>query len=244
MEYSTKTVGEIAAAVPQSTKVFAKHGIDFCCGGKKPLAEACEGAGVPFDQVVAQIEGEVRAASDREKPADWSGSSLPDLILHILETHHVFTRDAISRLLPLSRKVAGRHGERRPELLRVAELVAALCDDLTPHLMKEEQILFPFITAMEESLSGGEVRIPPFGTVQNPIRMMMMEHETVGEILAELRAVTNGYALPDDACMSYQTFFQGMEEFEKDLHQHIHLENNVLFPRAVELEEKFTSRIA
>ena len=242
MDYATRTVGEVAADLPQSTRVFEKYGIDYCCGGKKPMAEACESAGVSVDSVVEQIAREVNDSQQRGQAGDWSRVSLRDFISHVVQTHHVFTRESFARLLPLSVKVSGKHGERRPELLRVHQLVNELAQELGPHLMKEEQILFPFVTMMEDaSKANGEMPALPFGTLQNPIRMMMMEHEQAGGILAELRKVTGGYALPEDACMSYQAFFHGLEELEKDLHQHIHLENNVLFPRSVRLEETFAT---
>lgn len=239
MNYSEKTVAEVAVEVPQSVKVFQTVGIDYCCGGKKPLAEACERAGLAMDEVVSLIEREVASEELRGRARQWGDAPLSEVISYILETHHVFTREAISRLVPLSRKVSGKHGERRPELVAVHGTFMRLCEELIPHMMKEEQILFPYIGMIDEALSAGEpCPAPPFGSVQNPIRMMMNEHDTAGELLSELRRLTDGYSLPEDACMSYQAYFNGMGELEKDLHQHIHLENNVLFPKAVELEER------
>src|SRR5262249_53214943 len=135
-------------------------------------------------------------------------------------------------------KVINAHGQNHPELMRVGELVQALCNDLKPHMFKEEQVLFPYIAAMDQArLQGRPVPFPPFGTVKNPIRMMMMEHDTAGDLLRDLRIVTKDYKVPADACMSYQTLYRALAAFEKDLHQHIHLENNLLFPKAAGMEE-------
>jgi regulator of cell morphogenesis and NO signaling len=144
----------------------------------------------------------------------------------------------MERLQSLAGKVLAAHGSNHPELVHLDELFARLCADLKPHMFKEEQILFPYIVAMTEA-AGQKRAAPfaPFGTVNNPIRMMMMEHDTAGEILREMRALTSDYKVPPDACISYQTLYQALENFEKDLHQHIHLENNILFPKALELEK-------
>jgi len=165
----------------------------------------------------------------------WEKEPLTALVRFILDTHHVYTREAIASLPPLATKVHGRHGEAHPETRRVEALVHRLAGDLAPHLQKEEQILFPYIVALEET--GGRSAASCFGTVRNPIRMMMAEHEAAGEILVELRAVTVGYTLPPDACTSFQAIYAGLTQLEGDLHRHIHLENNILFPRAIEMEE-------
>jgi len=149
----------------------------------------------------------------------------------------MFVRSECPRIEALAAKVVGVHGNNHPELLTVQELFATLSDELAVHLMKEEQILFPHILRMEESLLEGEPAPPAmFGTVMNPIRMMMQEHDGAGGALRALRKVTSDYKVPDDACISYRTLYDALQEFEKDLHQHIHLENNVLFPRASAME--------
>ena len=143
----------------------------------------------------------------------------------------------MDRISALAEKVSSKHGGNHPELLRVRTLFGQLCDDLRPHMFKEEMILFPYVKQMEQSVAAGRpMPYAPFGTVGNPVRVMMSEHDTAGDILRELRATTADYAAPADACVSYQTLYRALEELEKDLHQHIHLENNVLFPRAVKLE--------
>jgi regulator of cell morphogenesis and NO signaling len=164
--------------------------------------------------------------------------SATELITHILDTHHVFTKSEMDRLQPLVDKVLAAHGGNHPELVHVAELFTQLCADLKPHMFKEEQILFPYINAMADAADQKRaVPFAPFGTVNNPIRMMMREHDTAGQILREMRALTSDYTVPADVCLSYQTLYQALENFEKDLHQHIHLENNILFPKALKLEQ-------
>ena len=158
---------------------------------------------------------------------------------HINSTHHVFVREECPRIEALAAKVVGVHGQRHPELLQVQEIFSELSGELSVHLMKEEQILFPYVIRMEESALSGET-VPPamFGTVMNPVRMMMQEHDGAGDALRRLRAMTSDYSAPDDACVSFRTLYQALRDFEADLHQHIHLENNILFPRAVTMENK------
>ena len=149
----------------------------------------------------------------------------------------MFTKSEMDRLQSLADKVLSAHGGNHPELIHLGELFTRLCADLKPHMFKEEQVLFPYIVAMAQAADQNQpVPFAPFGTVNNPIRMMMREHDTAGQILRELRALTSDYKVPADACISYQTLYQALENFEKDLHQHIHLENNILFPKALDLE--------
>ncbi|HEU4510874.1 MAG TPA: iron-sulfur cluster repair di-iron protein [Pyrinomonadaceae bacterium] len=234
---SEMTVREVAMQVPQSTRLFETLQIDYCCGGNRPLTQACATAGVEVDNVMQQLSA-LEKSSDTAT-LDFQNLSLKELITHILETHHVFTKSEIDRIQALSTKVIGVHGVNHPELLTVGELVQRLCTDLAPHMFKEEQVLFPYIEKMEQAeLKNQPVPFAPFGTVKNPIRMMMMEHDTAGDILRKLRAVTADYQVPPDGCISFQTLYQALEGLEKDLHQHIHLENNILFPKAAELESR------
>ena len=235
---TTKTVGEIAAEMPNATREFEKLGIDYCCGGSRTLGEACAEANISVDEVLARLEKSL-TSSQTEASQDWQKPLLADLIAHITTTHHVFVREESPRIQALAAKVVGVHGKNHPELNRVQELFSALAAELSVHLMKEEQILFPYVLRMEESALAGEP-VPPamFGTVVNPIRMMMQEHDGAGDSLRALRTITNDYKLPEDACISYRTLYQALQGFEVDLHQHIHLENNILFPRAVAMEAK------
>ncbi len=234
MSFETGTIAELAIANPNAIPALEKLGIDYCCGGTATVAEACRRAGVDPGQL-ASIIGTDQRPSGRA----WENEPLTDLIRFILDTHHVYTREAIASLHPLASKVRGRHGEAHPETRSVESLVHRLADDLTPHLQKEEQILFPYIAELERAGQLGTAPPPSrFGSVRNPIRMMMMEHDTAGGLLRELRTVTSGYALPADACTSFQALYAGLVKLEEDLHRHIHLENNILFPRALALEEE------
>ena len=239
MSISTQeTVGRIAADAPATTREFEKLGIDYCCGGKRTLAEACAAAKIDVDEVLARLEKSASSAPSTFS-RNWGAEPLADLIYHINATHHVFVRSECPRIEALAAKVASVHGSKHPELLAVQKVFSALAEELRIHLMKEEQILFPYVLRMEESVLAGEAAPPAmFGTVVNPIRMMMQEHDGAGDALRSLRSLTSDYALPDDACISYRTLFDALQGFEADLHQHIHLENNVLFPRAAKMEEE------
>lgn len=230
---SEMTVRDVAIQLPESTRLFESLKIDYCCGGNQPLGQACVSAGVDVDDVMEMLAG----VGQSNEAKDFQNVSLPELITHILDTHHVFTKSEMDRLQLLADKVLNAHGGNHPELVHLDELLTRLCGDLKPHMFKEEQILFPYINALVQAADQNRaVPFAPFGTVKNPIRMMTMEHDTAGEILRELRALTSDYKVPADACISYQTLYQALENFEKDLHQHIHLENNLLFPKALELE--------
>jgi len=235
---TTKTLGEIAVEMPGATREFEKLGIDYCCGGSRTLGEACAEANISVDEALARLEESVTSVQT-EASQDWQKPLLADLIAHITTTHHAFVREESPRIEALAAKVAGVHGKNHPELLQVQEIFSALAAELSVHLMKEEQILFPFVLRMEESALAGEA-VPPamFGTVVNPIRMMMQEHDGAGDLLRSLRTITTDYKLPEDACISYHTLYQALQGYEADLHQHIHLENNILFPRAVAVEAK------
>ena len=231
---TTKTVRELALEVPNATRVFERLKIDYCCGGGRNIAEACRAVGVPVGELSRMLE---EAGAARDDAGDFRRGPLADLIRHILDTHHVYTREESSRIQALLEKVCAKHGENHPEVLEVRALFLRLDADLQPHLLKEEQILFPYILRLEAArAAGGTAPFAPFGTVNNPVRMMMFEHDTAGDLLRELRAAARDFRLPEGACMTFRALYGALEDFEKDLHQHIHLENNVLFPRAVELE--------
>lgn len=235
---ATQTVGELAAAVPGATREFEKLGIDYCCGGSRTLGEACAEAKISVEQALSRLQDGL-AASRSKTDRDWQKATLADLIAHINNTHHVFVRTECPRIDALAGKVLAVHGKNHPELLKVQHLFSALASELSVHLMKEEQILFPYVLRMEEAAMTGEPAPPAmFGTVVNPVRMMMQEHDGAGETLQQLRVATKEYAVPADACVSYAELYKALQGFEADLHQHIHLENNILFPRAVAMEGK------
>ena len=229
---TAKTVREIAVEFPQATRVFEKIGIDYCCGGQKTLEQACAAANVRVSEVMQSLESAPAAPEQ-----DWNTGQLGGLIAHIIGTHHNYVKSEVPRLESLIAKVCGVHGKNHPELLQVQTVFRGLGAELSTHLMKEENILFPYIARMEQAVAAGRpLPQPPFGTVGNPIHMMMMEHDSAGDALRELHHLTNDFAPPADACISYQTLYRAFGEFEADLHQHIHLENNILFPRAVQME--------
>lgn len=236
---SVKTVREIALEMPVTTRVFEEFKIDYCCGGRKMFLEACHSAGANPEKVLQKIENIIDA--DEPTELEWlKTTTLKGLINYICEKHHAFTRAEIANLLPLMAKVADRHGEIHSELYELELVFRELCDDLSPHLLKEERVLFPYIEELEKADAGiGSVSLSCFGTVRNPVRAMMMEHDTAGDLLRKMRELSMEYKLPEGACPSFTALYNRLEAFEKDLHQHIHLENNLLFPRAVELEQKF-----
>lgn len=231
-----KTVAQIALENPAAAREFEKLGLDYCCGGKKTLDEACAAANLSVEDVLRRLEN---AEPSVGSAPDFAAMSLAGLIAHLTSTHHVFIREESPRLQELAGKVASKHGENHPELLEVRDVFNALAAELSVHLMKEEQVLFPYIRQLEEASIAGEPAPPAmFGTVANPIRMMEHEHDSAGEALRSLRSLTRDYSLPADACTSYQLLFQGLQAYEADLHQHIHLENNALHPRALALEAR------
>lgn len=235
---STTKVREVALELPQSTRLFEKFKIDYCCGGDQPLAAACASAGVDVQNLLELIEQVKQTPAAGNGTPDLQRATATELIGYILDKHHVFTKDEMGRLEPLADKVVGAHGANHSELLALRDLMRQLFEDLRPHMFKEEQILFPFIIALENAREQNRsAPFAPFGTVHNPIRMMLMEHDTAGELLREMRKLSSDYAVPADACVSFKTFYEALEAFEQDLHQHIHLENNLLFPKAIVLEE-------
>jgi len=238
MSVSTaRTVRELVLEIPEATRIFERLGIDYCCGGSKSLEEACAASNIPVDQVLDSLELAEHKAHASQKERNWQSEPLADLIEHINSRHHKYTREEISRLGPLFEKVVSVHGKNHPELERARGIFRGLAQELTTHMMKEEMVLFPYIVRMEESVIQKEpVMPPPFGTVQNPVAMMMHEHDSAGDALWAMRQATSGYTVPGDACISYQTLYTALQDFEEDLHQHIHLENNILFPRAIEME--------
>jgi regulator of cell morphogenesis and NO signaling len=236
-ETMTKTVREVALENPAAARVFEKLGIDYCCGGARPLQDACQDAHLNFEEVCRSLEEAERAAKV-SPPRNWGDEPLAELIAHINSTHHVYTRAEIARLESLFDKVCSVHGKNHPELLTIRATFQSLAVELRMHMMKEEMVLFPYVLRMEEAtIEKTPVVPPPFGSVRNPVAMMEHEHDSAGQALRSMRESTQGYAVPPDACASYKALYQALAEFEADLHQHIHLENNILFPRAVVMEK-------
>jgi regulator of cell morphogenesis and NO signaling len=221
------TLAEIVTENPGAARVLDGFGLDYCCHGDRTLAVACAESGIAPDVVTAKL-------ADLESGVDigWTTLALPALADHIVETHHRYLHEELRLLDALAAKVLAAHGERHPELAEVRRLVAALRADLEPHLLKEERVLFPAI----HELAQGRTQFP-FGSVANPIRMMIAEHDQAGQLLAELRAATGGYSVPADACTSFRSLYDRLAGLEEDTHLHIHKENHVLFPHALRLAE-------
>jgi regulator of cell morphogenesis and NO signaling len=232
----SKTVREIALEQPTSIRVFERLGIDYCCGGRRPLTEACSDRNLEVADVVAALDSAAKSAAPTG--TNFAQASLRELIQHIVTTHHQYVKNELPRLAMLSEKVVNRHGDSQAHLPILQKVLAQLDEELIHHLGKEEQILFPYITKIEEAQATG---IPAphgcFGTVSNPIAMMTREHDDAGGLLAQIEQLTSNFTTPVGACPTYLAFYTGLKEFEQDLHQHIHLENNILFPRAIELED-------
>jgi regulator of cell morphogenesis and NO signaling len=232
---SDKTVRDLASTNPSAARTFESFGIDYCCGGERSLAQACSAAKVSVEEVMRALEQTPAKGDDR----DWQSASLTELVKHIIEKHHAYVRAEIPRLIALLAKVVRVHRLNHAELEKIELSFRALAEELTLHLLKEERMLFPYIEQLEDAAKSGRRPVPAmFGTVQNPVRMMAMEHDSAGQLLRKMREVTNGYTVPEDGCMSYRLLYRALPEFEADLHEHIHLENNILFPRAIALEEE------
>lgn len=235
---ATKTVREIVLGIPASAKVFEQLGIDYCCGGDKRLDEACRTAGIEVEAVTQALEASEKVARPEGETLNWNGQPLASLMSHIVEKHHTFCRQEVARLDPLLQKVIQAHGAAHPELQQIKALFSGLSKELLMHLTKEEQTLFPYISRMEEAVTRKmPFPRPPFGTVQNPVRMMLLEHDNAGTALQKMRGLSSNYQLPADACNSYRALYDGLKSFESDMHTHVHLENNILFPRAVAMED-------
>ena len=236
MPPAQQTVREIALEQPSSIRVFEKFGIDYCCGGRKPLSEACMAGNLEVDTVIAALEAAAKTSDS--KVENWAGKSLESLSEHIVTTHHAYVKRELPRLAVLAEKVVNRHGVTKSELPVIAGTMARLGGELTQHLAKEEAVLFPYIADLERAVAIGAAKpCCCFGTVTNPIAMMTQEHDAAGAILAEVRRLSHDFTAPEDACPTFHAFYDGLKEFEQDLHKHIHLENNILFPRAIELEQ-------
>ena len=235
MTVTTQTVRDIALENPASIRVFEAFGIDYCCGGRKPLAEACAAKDVPVEAVIGALEK--MDAGDAAEVVDWAVQPLRSLAAHVVNTHHAYVRRELPRLGELAMKVVNRHGDTKPELPEIQDKVAAITEELLDHMAKEEVILFPYITKLEMAREEGTAKPQGcFGSVANPIAMMTQEHDAAGTLMAEMRKLSNDFTPPVGACPTFHAFYRGLHEFEQDLHQHIHLENNVLFPGALALE--------
>lgn len=239
-EEKIATIGEMVAEDFRKAEVFRKFGLDFCCGGKKSVKAACEKKGINYVEVESELKKiEEQNTNNVENYNDWELDFLAD---YIVNKHHRYVQDAMPMLYEYSNKVARVHGERNPEVVQIARCFNEVAEELTLHMQKEENILFPYIKELVAAKKKNEkIEKPAFGSIKNPINMMEAEHETVGENFEHIRKFSEEYTPPASACNSYRVLYGKLEEFEKDLQQHIHLENNILFKKAIELEQEVLS---
>lgn len=230
------TLGELAASDMRKALLLRKNGLDFCCGGKKTLKNACMEKGIDLNRLEEELSLIDQLGKGKQPPyLEWKPDFLAD---YIVNTHHHYVRTRLPELKALAEKVAYKHGENHPELVKIKALVEMIDAEMISHMVKEERVLFPYVKAL---ILHKDIDLTQFGcqfgTVKNPINMMEMEHEVVGEHIAEIRKITSNFSLPAGACKSYQLLYAVLEEFEEDLHLHVHLENNILFPKALLLEK-------
>ncbi len=232
-------IGDLVAKDYRTASVFKKHKIDFCCNGNRTIDEACNQREIDPSNLIQQLEEAMVSYSPTA--SDYASWPLDLLADYVEKKHHRYVETKIPEILPFLEKIIRVHGEHHPELAEVGELFEASAGELTMHMKKEELMLFPYIRKMVKAKQEGTTAQAPFGTVQNPIRMMMHEHDTEGERFRKIAALTNNYEPPADGCNTYRVTFAMLKEFEEDLHLHIHLENNILFPKSIALEDSFSA---
>lgn len=235
---ATPTIAEMVAADYRKANIFNQFGIDFCCGGKKTIADACAEKGLDY----AQVEQALRQIDARPAGGvhwnfqQWDTAFLADFIVN---AHHAYVRTQLPRLLVFGEKVARSHGQKWPEVKEIYAFTQILAEELLIHMEKEERVLFPYIKNLAASRQNGmDKPHTPFGSVQNPVRMMEAEHENAGQIMQDIRALSNDFTPPAGACNTFRVWYALLREFEEDLHLHVHLENNILFSRAIALEKE------
>jgi len=231
-----KTVAEIVTENIKTADVFKKNGIDFCCGGNVKVTEICEKKGVDFNTLKEEIYNMELQPSSAHDFNSWDLDFLAD---YILNTHHKYVVEANELIIQYSDKVAKVHGHHYTEVVEINRLFHALASELSMHMHKEEMMLFPYIKQLAVAKKNGEeITPPPFGTIQNPINMMEAEHVDAGDIISQLAALSNNFTPPPEACNTFRALYAKLEEYQNDLFQHIHLENNILFPKAIQLEKE------
>ena len=231
---SDKTIGEIVAADFRTAKVFESHGIDFCCGGKVALAATCAEKGL--DPAVIARELEAVQNEPAERSQNYSSWSLPFLSDYIVNTHHAYLKENDEQIAAYARKIATVHGEHHPEVIRIATIFDKIAADMTAHLKEEEEVFFPALKRADAARTAGAT---PGTTDRETIRVSLLrlhrEHEEIGAAVHEIHHLSKEYAIPGDVCNTFMVTYQKLKEFEDDLHKHVHLENNILFPKAAEL---------
>ncbi|MFC0343046.1 iron-sulfur cluster repair di-iron protein [Epilithonimonas hispanica] len=238
MNTQTDFIGDIVAADFRTAAIFKKYGIDFCCKGGRTIEEACSPKSLDKDQIYSDIENLPKTDGNSIDFNSWPLDLLAD---YVEKTHHRYVEEKTPVLQQFLDKLCKVHGGAHPELFEIRDLFFASAQDLAAHMKKEELILFPFVKNMVKAkISNEAIQQPHFGTVENPVNMMKHEHTVEGERLRKIADLTNEYTPPADACNTYKVTFAMLQDFENDLHKHIHLENNILFPKAIQLEKEFS----
>jgi regulator of cell morphogenesis and NO signaling len=240
-EATSITLKEIVKHNFHAAAIFEKYSLDFCCRGGKTIGEACKESGLDPAIVVSDL---MQLSSDGQPTdqrfAEWDPEFL---VSYIVNNHHAYVKKMIPVLNIHTQKIASVHGQNHPEVIKIAAHFSAVAEELLQHMQKEEKVLFPYIVSMlQAKKNGSALSASPFGTVANPIKMMEAEHQNAGDELYAVRALSGGYTVPEDACTTYRVTYQELQDFERDLHQHVHLENNILFPLAVALEQELIGR--
>jgi len=232
------TVGQLVTERPARARIFESFGIDYCCGGKKPLAQAIAEKGLDQNTVLRILD-----TFDEQTPAverDWSKATLTELADHIEQTHHAYLKNELPRLEYLVNKVANRHGSHTPQLVELAQVFNAFKAELESHMQKEEVVLFPICRQLDSATGPQHFHC---GSVENPIAVMIREHDDAGAALSRMRELTNNYTPPLDACNAYRALFDSLRQLEQDMHRHVHKENSILFPKTAELEAKLAGAV-
>ena len=242
MKITSETiVGEIVKVNYKTASLFQENNIDYCCGGRISISEACTEAGIDSNQLISQLDAML---VQNDPDAKYIDDMNPDeLCRYIVKRHHSYVRESIPFLEMSLEKLCKVHGESHPELFTVRDLFLESAGELTKHMQKEEIVLFPYIAKMILAKDNNtQLSQPAFGSVTNPVRMMMSEHQVEGERFLKISSLTNDYQLPADTCTTYEVTYERLQDFEIDLHRHIHLENNILFPKAAELENELLDK--
>ena len=229
---ASKTLAQIVTNNHKAASIFEKHHLDFCCKGKRTLEQACSESDIKIEEVIEQLE---KVGETNGSKTNYNELSLAQLSEHIVSTHHNYVKNEMPALLGYLQKVASKHGDRHPEMNKVFQIFGAVKEEMEFHMQKEEMVLFPRIKDIENQIQEGKKVVINSSYLQSPINMMEQEHDHAGSMLAEIRNLTNNYNPPADACTTYQLSFASLQAFELDLHRHVHLENNILFPKALKM---------
>lgn len=240
IDIEEKTVAEVVAKNIKTAHVFKKYGIDFCCGGNVGIKEVCDKKKVNYTSLKDEL---LHVDEVQSREHDYNSWELDFLADYIINTHHTYVKESMPMMLQYANKVAKVHGEHAPEVVEINKLVTDVVEELAQHMGKEEEILFPLVKDMVAIMKNGDETVSfHCGSINNPIRVMEMEHENAGDIFKKIAELSNNYQPPEWACNTYRALYAKLEEFEQDLHQHIHLENNILFPKAIKMEEEMIAR--